>query len=485
MKQINSILIDFGEAIKLDINAEKVTFILVPNNTMNAGAFPLFIRANTTIKDKNGNSYLDLDKIADIEDIIVTTEGYKYRNAKNKLLCILLNKGLIQNAEPETISGVIAHEIGHCFQDGIFGTYKDVADLMFVNEMNTSANAVLILRNHLPKFFQTLTKLPFIRLMFILFTYVVFPHLLFTTGILSGLGVKLAKLLNSISFKKENETTMRMKDQLEKIDDGDKRTENGIRNSLTTMALSELNKNNDRKKFISDLEKQNKEEWKIYLENCKKVEPVVSEFKKTWKNIVLQFDNLDRRIINLLTLSRFTSKTYSKATFYKRWEFFADIFATSYGFGPETYSFLASIITNSLDEYKDMNLHGKYNIYKTYLEDSNYDVHGTNKQRLQNMYTDLVHELQNNTMLTTDQKKQIQSQIDEMKMISEKVYEIRKVNGNSLLAKSYNKLIDDRINGVSHDTEEKILKPLDDLCKEVFVGKYKKEIQNSLEHLIL
>ena len=36
-----------------------------------------------------------------------------------------------------------------------------------------------------------------------------------------------------------------------------------------------------------------------------------------------------------------------------------------------------------------------------------------------------------------------------------------------------------------HRTEEKILKPIDDLCKEVFVGKHKKEIQNSIEHLIV
>ena len=39
MKKINSILIDFGEAVKLDINAESVKFLLVPDDTLNAAAY--------------------------------------------------------------------------------------------------------------------------------------------------------------------------------------------------------------------------------------------------------------------------------------------------------------------------------------------------------------------------------------------------------------------------------------------------------------
>ena len=62
MKQVNSILIDFGEAVKLDINAEKVTFLLAPDDSLNAAAFPIFIRANTTVKDKTGNTYIYLDR---------------------------------------------------------------------------------------------------------------------------------------------------------------------------------------------------------------------------------------------------------------------------------------------------------------------------------------------------------------------------------------------------------------------------------------
>ena len=234
-----------------------------------------------------------------------------------------------------------------------------------------------------------------------------------------------------------------------------------------------------------DLEKNNKDEWKIYLENCKNLEPVGGKFKEFWERMVRKFDNMDTRLVRLLTLSRFTNKTYAKVTFFKRWEFFADIFATSYGFGPETYSFLSSIVDDYLKTNDGMSMYDKYHIYKTYLETCEYDIHGTNKQRLQNMYTDLVHEIQTNTHLTTDQKKQIQLQIDQLTAISEQVYQNRKSNSKSLFTKAYNKLIDDRINGISHDTEEKILKPIDDLCKEVFVGKYKKEIRNSIEHLII
>ena len=485
MKKINSVLIDFGEAVKFDINAEKVTFLLVPDDTLNAGAFPIFIRANTTVKHKDGSVSVDLDKIADIEDIIVTSEGYKYRNGKNKLLCVKLNKGLIQKCEPETIAGIIAHELGHCFQDGVFGVYKDVADITYTNIMSTSSHLVEAFRQCFPKFIQNLTKVVGFRLVFIIFTYVCFPQYLFTSGLLSGLGSKLAKLADNLAHKKENKT-LRMKDQIKKIDDGDDKISNELQNSNTTSILTYLNKDNDRKKFISELEKNNKEEWKFYLETCNRLEPVASKFKLAWEKITLQFDNMDKRIVRLLTLSRFTNKTYAKATFLKRWEFFADIFAASYGFGPETYSFLANAVdTQVLEKLNGMNMYGKYHIYKTYLEDSEYDVHGTNKQRLQNIYTDLMHEIQTNTYLSTEQKKQIQIQIDQLKEISEKEYEMRKSNEKSVLTKAYNRLIDDRIDGISHDTEEELLKPIDDLCKEIFIGKHKKEIQNSLEHLYL
>lgn len=482
MKKVNSILIDFGEAVKLDINAEKVTFLLVPDDTLNAAAYPIYIRADTTYKDSNGRVYLDLDKIADIEDIIVTSEGYKYRNKKNKLLCIKLNKGLIQKSEPEIIAGIIAHELGHCFQDGIFGTYKDVADITYVNIMNTGANIVELFRQQMPKFIQGLSKVVGFRFIFIIFTYLMFPHYLLTTGIFSGLGAKLFKLSNGLANKNK---TLRMKDQLEKIDNGDNETKKKIENSQATYVLELVNKNNDRTKFIKELEKNNKEEWKLYLENCNNLEPVSSKFKEAWKRIVMQMDNMDRRVVKLLTLSKFTKKTYSKNMFYKRWEFFADIFATSYGFGPETYKMLSNSVNEDLKNLEGMGLYGKYHIYKTFIDDVEFDVHGSNKQRLQNIYTDLIHELQNNTTLTSEQKKQIKTQIDQLKVVSEQVYESRKSNNKHVLTKAYNRLIDDRIEGVSHETEEEILKPLDDLCKEIYVGKTKKEVQNSIEELII
>ena len=60
-----------------------------------------------------------------------------------------------------------------------------------------------------------------------------------------------------------------MKDQLEKIDDGDDKTKSSLQNSQATQILTYVNKDNDRDKFVKELEKNNKEEWKIYLENCK------------------------------------------------------------------------------------------------------------------------------------------------------------------------------------------------------------------------
>lgn len=482
MKTVNNVLTDFGEAVKLDINAEKVSFLLVADETVNAGAYPIFIRADSTVK-QNDMVYVDLDKIADIEDIIITSEGYQYRNSKNKLLCIKLNVGLFRKLEPNQISGVIAHEIGHCFQDGIFGVYKDIADLTYVALQESSANTVDLYREKMPKFIKALSKIVGFRLLFIIFTYLRHPHYLFTSGIFSGIGVSLAKIAHYPVYTADDKT-FKMKDQIKKIDEGDTALSDAISSNSTTEIIQALNKDNDRDKFLKELAKDNKEEWKVYLKNSKALEPVNNKFIEGWRKLVIKFDNIDSRIVSLLTLSKFTNKVYSKSVFYKRWEFFADIFATSYGFGPETYNFLANTVTDQLSGI-NMGLYWKYHLYKRYIENSEYDVHGTNKQRLQNIYTDLVHELNSNTDLTSEQRKNIQKQIDDLKRISEFTYEQRKVNGKSLLAKAYNRLIDDRINEVSHKTEEEILKPIDDLCKEVFIGKHKKEIKASLEHLYI
>ena len=147
---------------------------------------------------------------------------------------ILYNVGKLKKySEKIAEGGALMIAIGALLD--IIGVYKDVADITFSQLMTTSAHTVEMFRNSMPKFIQGLTKIVGFRLLFIIFTYLCFPQYLFTSGLLSGLGAKLAKLSNKLAHKN---TTLRMEDQLEKIDDGDDKTRSGLQNSQNGLQTS-------------------------------------------------------------------------------------------------------------------------------------------------------------------------------------------------------------------------------------------------------
>ena len=185
---------------------------------------------------------------------------------------------------------------------------------------------------------------------------------------------------------------------------------------------------------------------------------------------------IDDNVIDVIALNNYTVNQYSKISFYKRYEFFADVFATSYGFGADLF--------NSLNKINEVNLKNvdkelivginkipffksiaKTNFYILLNKNRKVNVHGTRNERSVNMYTALVHELQSNASLTSDQKKAIQHDIDLINEADEQYYKDMKESG--FWFKYYNKLIDERIKGkVSKDTVEEVLKPIEEICKE-------------------
>ena len=224
----------------------------------------------------------------------------------------------------------------------------------------------------------------------------------------------------------------------------------------------------------------NEKAWK----DAKK-EGIVTEDDKTttsnflinfFKSIVTDVHMIDDNVIDVIALNNYTVNQYSKISFYKRYEFFADVFATSYGFGADLFNSLNKINEvnfknvdkdliigiNKIPFFKSI---AKTNFYVLLNKNRKVDVHGTRNERSVNMYTALVHELQSNASLTSDQKKTIQHDIDLIVEADEQYYKDMKESG--FWFKYYNKLIDERIKGkVSKDTIEEILKPIEEICKE-------------------
>ena len=337
----------------------------------------------------------------------------------------------------------------------------------------------------LPSPIRAVLKATFAQKLFIaLMSYLWFPNL-FTTGLFAKFGAWLEKL--GWGKKVENPQYL-MKDKLQKWDDGDKETENELKNSLSSRIIhnaviyTSQQKNNISRNdyYVKQMSENNEKAWK----NAKK-EGIVTEDDKTttsnflinfFKSIVMDFNMIDDNVIDVIALNNYTINQYSKISFYKRYEFFADVFAASYGFGADLF--------NSLNKLNEVNLKNvdkelivginkipffksiaKTNFYVLLNKNRKVNVHGTRNERSVNMYTALVHELQSNASLTSDQKKAIQHDIDLINEADEQYYKDMKESG--FWFKYYNKLIDERIKGkVSKDTIEEVLKPIEEICKE-------------------
>ena len=483
----------FGNEIAKDVNAEKCQVIVSTDIEVNAFAALMFGFGDTCYEEKNedGSKFVgvDFDKIADIEDIIITQNGYQFRNSKNKILFVNLNYGLFlpqNNLTPETIAALTCHEIGHSFQQGIFGLYKNIADICIASVVNNKKNQF---NNMIPKWLpspiRAVLKATFAQRLFIaLMSYLWFPNLL-TNGLFAKFGAWLEKF--GWGKKVENPQYL-MRDKLQKWDDSDKKTENELKNSLSsriihnTVIYTSQQKNNISRNdyYVKQMSENNEKAWK----NAKK-EGIVTEDDKTttsnflinfFKSIVTDVHMIDDNVIDVIALNNYTVNQYSKITFYKRYEFFADVFATSYGFGADLFNSL-----NKIDEVNLKNVDkdliiginkipffksiAKTNFYILLNKNRKVDVHGTRNERSVNMYTALVHELQSNASLTSDQKKAIQHDIDLINEADEQYYKDMKESG--FWFKYYNKLIDERIKGkVSKDTIEEVLKPIEEICKE-------------------
>lgn len=471
---------NFGKIIAKDINAEKVYMaIRFDRYTQNAEGLSLLYMSDALV-EKDNVTYLSYDKLAELEDIVITSEGYKFRNSKGKILCIVINHSLIQNNNPEEISAVIAHEIGHAFQQGVFGIYKMVADHMLASKIDVvqkRLDGFGFVNNKVLSFFRNHTIIG--KVLHHVLSYILFPDLL-EEGIFAKIGAAIYKLC---AGKQLSQNKYLLKEQLRKMDEGDSTVLHGtMESTITKRIISVTGKPGNKDKYIKQ-DLKDIDEINSSITDTDDDLNVMNELK-TSKNVLVNFfrsvskdvELLRNNFLHFLLLSDYTTNTYEKISFRKRWEFFADVFATSYGFSPNMYKFLIDA-NKSLDDYENFYDVGINKIpfiraiYKTQMyihvnRYTNHDNHGTLDQRAQNMYTALVQELKTNPDLTQKQKDEIKQQIDLVKAAND-IYYKDKAQTNGFWFKYYNKLIDNRINDKNgNDTEEYILEPIKEICRE-------------------
>jgi Zn-dependent protease with chaperone function len=463
----------FNNNIAKELNAERVQLCIVPDETNNASAYPLFYRSDVcTTKLENGKQvrYLDFDKVAEVEDIVIIPNvGYKYRTAKGKILILTINTGLIKNCSVEAIAASLAHELGHCFQDGIFGTYKDLADTFIGTQVHMAALAS----------FPITSAFPTIGIINIL-GYIFFPAQLIR-GVFNFISLQFAKMYVNIFKKVNDEKTYLMKDQLRRLDNGESKdllTDYG--NDTLAQAQIQLaaTQTENRDLLADKIENENKSKMKSYTNKNKKtyLEKSTNAIYNLLRSITVDINIITAAGLRVLNLSTYKANKLNDMAFLKKYEFFADIFATSYGFGPDLYKDLVDSQSQQINSILEKDLVGINNIslfkagylnfrYKEIRNVYNWDVHGTCNDRGKAMYTALMKELDSNRTLTTSQKEEIKASIKAIQDADEAYYADKKQN-DGFWFKYYNELIDDRIKGKDIQTEECILEPIEKIVKE-------------------
>ena len=472
--------------IKAEINCEYLEMYFDPDNSSNAGAYSTWMGAEYLITKKDSDNpgertktYLSYDKLSELEDIVITPTGYRYKTPTGKFLCIALNIGLFRNESVEKITGTILHEIGHCFQDNIFGVYKHVADLRFASLISEQMDRFKPIR---------LGKITSGIAMVVAFVFLPFK-------LASNIQAKMKlNLFKSVYNKINARPTLKIKDLQQDYNEQEDKNkamltnDPGCRTVFSILAEYGTIVGSDAKKkyyeSIVDKAKEKLVTLKLY--------PLPSE-RKEYKNTRFFLFNIFQSInTNIATMGTNMLYTLSLAdanmakirgeTFLQRYEYFADIFASSYGYGAEQYigSLVSDVdLLNMFFKHEAVGLN-RFGLGKAMYLNSRYktvkrlclnDSHGTGTDRTANIYTMLTREIEVNKTLTTKQKQEILDTLEAIEEANKVIIQDQKEN-KGFWRKYYSELIQARLdNKTLGKTEKEILEPIEKVALECLKSK--------------
>lgn len=457
--------------IKQELNCEYLEIHLDPTNKINADAYTMINGSEFLVKSKQPDGtvkeYLSFSKIKELEDIAITKTGYRYVDPKGKFLGIRLTVGLFRERDVDRIVGTLLHELGHCFQIGVMGTYKQVADMYFASLIDEQMKRYEPLK---PGTFSGGISL---------FFAVLFSPLKIISNISSALRLRLFKNV----FKKINSSpTKRMEDMIEEKNNNengaDLTDDEGCITVFKILSndLGRFEGSGFRKEYIE----KNSDEDKAKLENLK-LEGLSSEQKEYkdsqsfFKRMIYSINaNMVAMATNLaytISLTDYNMKNIRNATFLQRWEYFADIFASSYGYGAETYidnlkpeveyiedwQKYENVGFNKLGIFRLMNI---YSRYKNIRRISINDRHGAAAERNASLYNAMLYELENNKTLTTKQREELKKTFEMIEHADQTIIKDQKEN-KGFWRKYYLELVNARAeNKKMGKTEKEILEPV-------------------------
>lgn len=419
------------------LNAEQFTIGLFGEE--NAFALPMCFDRNLVTKEAKKKSFNEGLKIS-LEDIIENKNGFKFKNKSGKHLIICIGINLFDRFSDEEITAITLHEIGHCFQHMLVSINGNV-----VNHVRKSLiTALYMALQPVSTILSSLLRLDIIGIIYSVICLILSVFIFIQERMLKSvidkhgeeeIGKKIVvDLMDSDDFdryKISQEVKQMRKDTLKQLIESGK----GL-NFLTKFCLMLLN-------FFEHL------------------------FSLLWYTIAPVIDIFSfLGYISILGYNKYLRKE-------RRYEQFADMFATSHGYGPEQASALAKLYnSDGVDLGAGLNLIHYVPVINLWIALGRaIDLHSIcltagyppPKERLESLYVTLDFELKNNPQLSKEQKACIKEQMDDIKdTFNNYVFSTKMENFVFML---FNYMARTKIDKGKSDIEENVLRPLFEMKK--------------------
>lgn len=348
-----------------------------------ARCFPLCYDSNL-VTEKNGKRIINSKVKISLEDIAETKNGYKYKNPEGKIYCVSFGINLLDKYNDkdlftdEECAAIITHEFGHSMQQAVCSINENLASV------------------YTKALFDDAYK--YLR-----------PFVLFGSLFLS-----IIPAANSHKYFKEmsNSDPEELGDQIIIEEIGAKKEDYNRENLKDFMKV-----NTD--KTINKLPRKNNKDMKVLKFFFRFVSFTLGGLLKILNELINSIFSIPSNIY-ALSQKGFLNKN-------RRFEQFADVFATSYGFGPALSSALAKL-SNAITKqhYGLFNLINYVPVANIIVGAAHYNREAIERLvngypdttgRMAAMYKSLKNELDSNKDLSEKDKKSILNQIDTMNSV--------------------------------------------------------------------
>lgn len=420
------------------LNCESMTIGLMVEK--NAYAYPMCWDRNLIKKTPKGHKTFNKELQISLEDIVETKDGFRFRTKEGKSLIMCIGLDLIADCTDEECVGVVLHELGHCFQHMLVGITGNVAN----HNRKSCITTLWLMLNPVRNVLFSLISLDIFG---IILSILVFICAGFIWLIERGI-----------------------KHTIDEVGE-DKAGEEMILNAFDSDQF-------DRTKFAEETREITKDSLRYIIKSSK-------------ANIVMKFIGMIiMLLINTLSVLYFTTGpilqifaipshlvTFAYHKYLRkerRYEQFADMFSTIYGYGGGQSRALAKLYVSDgadLGAFNFLHYVPMVNVWIAFTQACDFHSqclmagYPPPKERIESLYVSLEFELKKNDKLSPKAKQEIQEQMDEIRdTFNNYVYSNKASN---LVFKIFNAIRGANIaTNRKTDIVENVLQPLYDVKKE-------------------